>query len=299
METAKPTKTKKTPILKPAICAPDPNTILLEEEDDNRQFKYVKDKKKFFVLKGINYELINQKYGFILPKNNLKNITYIDDVIIKEPDVSVSFYEDNKKEYSCLVTMVNFENNKLPDKTNIKCFWCRHNFDSIPLGCPIKYSNNVIEKSYISHITKGEYFMRENITKNKLKNIGFDTETCRMKNSAVIDGINISLIRESFYLTDGIFCSFNCILSYIKDNNHNVLYKESYYLLKSLYLSLIGKKMEKIIPAPSWKLLNEYGGPLSIENYRNSFNKVEYNFIFNISNKTVEMYSLSNVFRKI
>jgi hypothetical protein len=32
----------------------------------------------------------------------------------------------------------------------------------------------------------------------------------------------------------------------------------------------------KIMPAPSWRLLVEYGGNLSINNFRNRFNKCNY-----------------------
>ena len=36
------------------------------------------------------------------------------------------------------------------------------------------------------------------------------------------------------------------------------------------------KKLYTINPAPSWKLLKEYGGHMDITTFRNSFNKIMY-----------------------
>jgi hypothetical protein len=177
-------------------------------------------------------------------------------------------------------------NNKLPSSTSIKCFWCKYNFESIPVGCPIKYVNPLIEKSYISQITKDKYYMRENIVKSKLKNL-----------------INIENIDQNFeitsfpydhYLTDGVFCSFNCCLSFIKDNSHDILYKESYSLLHSMYFDLVGKHMAKIIQSPHWRLLKDFGGNLSIEEYRKNLNIVDYKFMFNLR----DMHSISKVYKQ-
>lgn len=243
-----------------------------------------KSKSKYFTLKNVNFENVCSKYGLSNDKPKSKNITNIDDVLTREPEISVSFYEDNKKEYICSVSMLDM--NMLPLKTGIKCFWCRQHFDTTPIGCPIKYNNPIIEKSYISHITKGEYYIKENVSHEKLLDIEVGNDK-----TVVIDGIKTSQSRIPYYITDGIFCSFNCVLAFIKENNHNQLYKESLYLLNSLYYSLIGKHIEKIIPAPSWRLLKEYGGTMNLEAYRNSFNKIEYKYIFN-------MCPMSSVFRK-
>ena len=36
------------------------------------------------------------------------------------------------------------------------------------------------------------------------------------------------------------------------------------------------EKSDKIIEAPSWRLLQKFGGNLNIQDFRDSFNKIEY-----------------------
>jgi hypothetical protein len=246
-------------------------------------------KKRYFFLKNINIEEIEVRYGLSIVSNidnkydmKISGITNIIDVLVKEPEESVCFYEENGKEYKCLITM---KDEKVSN--TIDCFWCRHKFSTLPIGCPIKYVNKILEKSYISQITKGEYSMRENITKlrlGKIEDVSGSMET----------------VRESYFLTDGIFCSFNCVLAFIQDNKHNVLYKESNHLLKTLYEYLIGKKMHKICPAPSWRNIDNYGGSLSIDNYRKSFNKISLDFSFTTDAENIRsiMHPISFVYRK-
>lgn len=248
-------------------------------------------KKQSFTLKNVDIDAINVKYGLILISNIDKEAkisgdkTKISDIILSEPEYALSFLDENKKNYDCVATMVNFSTlETLPVFTDKKCFWCRHNFDSRPIGCPIKYVNSTIEKSYVSQITKDEYRMKENITKTKMDRI------LSMDHS----GINISSVGTDYYLTDGIFCSFNCTLAFINDNNKDSYYKDSIGLLHSLYKIFIGKKIEKLVPAPHWRLLSDYGGPFSINEFRDKFNKIMYEDIFKIV-----MKSISRVYKNI
>ena len=78
------------------------------------------------------------------------------------------------------------------------------------------------------------------------------------------------------YTVDGVFCSFNCSLAYIKSKNEtDYLFNDSLRLLNILYYNLFSIKME-IYPAPSWRMLIEYGGDKTIEEFRDGFNRVEY-----------------------
>lgn len=249
-------------------------------------------KKRNFVLKNIDIEKVYTKYGLTIVSNlNKENedsftTTKINDVISNDIEQSVIFLDENKKETKCVVTMVELlDNNKLPDKTDIKCFWCKHNFETNPIGCPIKYVNPLIEKSYISQITKDRYYMRENIINSKLKSL-----TSEKKDQQ----FDIQEYPFNHYLTDGIFCSFNCVLAFIKDNNHNIFYKESYSLLHCLYHDLVGKKIAKIIPSPHWRLLKDFGGPLTIGEYRKNLNTIDYKFMFTLR----DMKSISKVYKE-
>ncbi len=63
----------------------------------------------------------------------------------------------------------------------------------------------------------------------------------------------------------GHFCSFNCALSFNLDTNDNVWKKNS--LLHLLYFKTYDVNT-KIIPAPHWTVLKEFGGSLSIDEFR-------------------------------
>lgn len=254
-------------------------------------------KKRNFILKNIDISQLNdlnKQYGLTIISNLDKDkedslkTTKINEVITDDIEYSVTFLDENRKEYKCLATMVDIiSKEKIPDNTSIKCFWCKYNFDWKPVGCPLKYVNPIIEKSYISHITKDKYYMRENIIKSKLKNI--------LEKTNELSNIDITAFPHDHYLTDGIFCSFNCTLSFIKDNIHDVSYKESYSLLHCMYYDLVGKKIAKIIPSPHWRLLKDFGGSMSIEEYRNSFNIVNYKFAFNVR----DMKSVSKIYKEL
>ena len=252
-------------------------------------------KKRSFILKNIDIGLVNQKYGLVIMSNIDRQkeepvkSTKITDVIY-EAEPFVSFLDENKKRYQAVVTMIEYLQQKhLPTSTNLKCFWCKYPFETIPIGCPIKYVNSNIEKSYISHITKDKYYMKENITNQKLASIP----------NIILNNENIEIlpVENNYYLTDGIFCSFNCAMGFIRDNSHDSFYKESYSLLYSMYFHFIGKKPGTILPAPHWRLLSDFGGKLSIEEFRKTFQTISYEFLYNIRD-IIDMKPLSKVFKE-
>ena len=89
------------------------------------------------------------------------------------------------------------------------------------------------------------------------------------------DKETVKINNDNYYLTDGIFCSFNCCLAFIKNNLHNNIYNYSEIFLNQIYQNLFDNT-KKIIPAPSWRLLSKFGGHLCINDFRTNFNKIEY-----------------------
>jgi hypothetical protein len=88
---------------------------------------------------------------------------------------------------------------------------------------------------------------------------------------------------ESYYngifTCTGKFCSWECMMAYNIDiNDENISKRTSliYYKYKLTY-----NKDIVIKPAPSWKILDTFGGPITIEKYREnlSMNTVNYNYI--------------------
>lgn len=251
-----------------------------------------KSQKRTFMLKNLDPHSIKVTYGLLIVSNLQKGhgdddpnkITRIENVITVE-EHGVSFLDEHKKEIKCVATMVEWLSRKmLPSVTEMHCFWCRHQFTTSPIGCPISYVNPLIEKSYISQITKDKYFMRENVTRARLEEL----------EESAPSSMEIRTFPNHYFLTDGVFCSFNCVLAFVQSKYYDSFYSQSYNLLHNMYEQIVGKKMtmHKIIPAPDWRLLKVYGGTLSIEEFRRSFNHIEYKELFHVT----EMRALSRVY---
>lgn len=262
-----------------------------EKEGKNKKEKQApkeprtrKSTKFVFTLKNIKTDTIDQKYGISLVSNitalnsQPDNTTTIVELSDLNKDISldiISFLDESKRIYQCTISMIDLKTGKNAGTLKYKCYWCRHSFSSAPIGCPIRYVSSKAIKTYHSEVTKDNYTIKENITKYK-ENLLSNTDLFNNKNKS-----NIIITKEEYYETDGVFCSFNCCKAFIGDNKHNILYDKSDNLLIKLYgdmNTISNLKNIKINPAPSWRLLKEYGGTLSIEEFRNNFNKALYDF---------------------
>ncbi|MFO0089458.1 MAG: hypothetical protein ACK518_01350 [bacterium] len=220
-------------------------------------------KKLTFTLKNIDVRTINKKYGLEKDATPIET-TSIDDLYSNKNDFIYPYLDTSKRYY---ITMIDSMSKK--EISSQHCFWCRHSFKTIPIGCPIRYIPNKIIKTITSELSNDTYSICQTMTENETKL-----------------NINDKIVR-GYYETDGSFCSFNCCLAYIKDNIKNALYLHSEELLMKMYVECFDIEyslLKKIHPAPSWKLLKEYGGILTIEEFRDSFQKLVYldkNYIFN------------------
>ena len=246
-----------------------------------------KSSKYVFTLKGINTEKIDQKYGITIVSNISQNIdqplntTTITELTELNKDTSIdiiSFLDESKRLFQCNVSMIDFYNkNCIETLKGYICYWFRHQFSSKPIGCPINYVSSKVVKSYHSEVSKDDYMIKENITRYKSEKIG-ETDLFMTKNKS-----HIAMHKDEYFVTDGLFCSFNCCKAFIKDNKHNNMYEQSDSLLIKLYkdMNVDSNELSKIIkinPAPSWRMLKEYGGQLTIEEFREKFNKCTYDF---------------------
>tara|TARA_B110000483_G_C18194410_1_gene542360 strand:+ start:2244 stop:2690 length:447 start_codon:yes stop_codon:yes gene_type:complete len=81
---------------------------------------------------------------------------------------------------------------------------------------------------------------------------------------------------SKIYEVDGVFCSRECTNAYLYENSNNLLYKDSRQLLSLMYAQNTGHFHKKNLDrAPSWKLLQAYGGDMTIEQFRSSFDTVD------------------------
>ena len=120
-------------------------------------------------------------------------------------------------------------------------------------------------------------------------------------------GVPETYFQDKFYCI-GNFCSYNCALSYIIDCNDNVWKKIS--LLNLLYYKTYNTN-KKIVAAPNWKQLKEYGGNLTIDQFRKNsiINSSEYTLlhppietrvnIFEKYYKTQKSINSSSIYQKL
>lgn len=243
--------------------------------------------KYIFTLKNIDTEKIDQKYGIAIRSNlthdidpppvNITKLTELSDSIIDKRSQIISFLDESKKNYQCHISMIDFKTGKDVNSLKYHCYWDRHPFNSKPIGCPINYVSSKATKDYFSEISKEDRVIRENITRYK-RQLFYTNKTFMF--TAIKDKINckFDIDKGEYYETDGIFCSFNCMMAFIKENKHLRLYEQSYFLALKLYYDLTGIKDVIINHAPHWRLLEEYGGDKTINQFRENFNKLTYEY---------------------
>lgn len=235
-------------------------------------------KKYIFTLKGINTEKIDQRFGITLVSNiNMvtdeppTNTTKISDLSTNRntPEI-ISFIDEAKKPHKCSISMIDFETQKkfCADGYNsgYDCFWCRNAIPPtvVAIGCPINYVPSQVVKTYYSEISKDTYTIKESITPSRKKKIEESNDS------------RLVIHEKDYYLTDGIFCSFNCCMAYISENREKSMYSMSEMLLLKMYNNIYPDKVPCIQEAPHWRLLKQCGGHLNIKQFRESFSKIEY-----------------------
>lgn len=240
--------------------------------------------KHVFILKNIDHSYICKKFSI----NVLSNIDLIEEIqpekTTKISELSennipqiVSFLSESKSIIKCNVIMYDISSKNLEDIKNIDCYWCRYSFDTHPIGCPIRYYSNNLVKTYYSEISKDKYTIKENITLKKSKLFISDSKILQ-NDKNLDDNNNIKLLKNDYYETDGIFCSFNCCKAFISDNKHKPMYDSSNRLLIQMYNQIFETKINIIKEADDWRLLKKAGGMISIEKYRDNFNHVNYEY---------------------
>lgn len=152
-------------------------------------------KRKDTIIKKLKSQLNDQKNGI-------------------EQDNNPIFMKDAKKSLINL-KLINMNDNKnmvIVDKTNICCWWCCHNFDTIPCFIPDRY------------------------------------------------------INDKFYVF-GCFCTYNCAMAYNSNmGDYRVPLRNS--LIKELH-NRVFNTTDQIHLAPAKELLQKFGGPMTIEEFRN------------------------------
>ena len=225
----------------------------------------LKDDDNTITLKNINlYELTNQY--------NLKN-----EIVEKEPPLKQSNFSIVDEQAVKKVSKFK-EKTLLQNKKNVS---------------DISNLTSNLEKLGISNkeLLTLETFYKDDVVKDiKMIKYGtneYITKDCKghcwwCRNSIPTEwhplGIPVKKDKDSTYTCEGIFCSFNCIMAYIHTNPEGMRYKDSPMLIGQMYRQIFNRdiRLDKIIDAPSWKHLREYGGKMTIEEFRSTFNKLKF-----------------------
>lgn len=196
-----------------------------------------KKKGNIFKLTGVNPEEIDKKYEFKTHTVNPlveKNIP-TDSTKISELNHfkhNITLVDELKNAHNIRVSTVYEYSNK-----SFNCFWDRHPFTSPPIFCPVEKIHKPLIKNYVSNINGKTYKIQ--------------------------DSMQESEIQE--YNVDGVFCSVECCLAFIDEYRHNPMYQNSEYFIREIFPTSEYKR------APHWRILTEYGGNQSIEEFRKSF----------------------------
>lgn len=146
-----------------------------------------------------------------------------------------------------------------------KCFWCDLHIDKSPIGCPIKQIPT------------------------------YSSKTIKLRNN---ENVTIQLAQQNNqnkFITDKVFCSFNCVQGFINHNSWNDYYMHSTRLLSLMYYLMTGEKIQiNIAPAPCKSIMIDYGGDLTSEQYRNNFERILY-----IDSGNICMFPVSNLYEEV
>lgn len=87
--------------------------------------------------------------------------------------------------------------------------------------------------------------------------------------------------HEQIFYVFGCFCSFNCALAYNLNmtNDYRIVARTT--LINNICNKIYGKHIS-LEPAPRKEILESFGGKISIENYRKSFNNIETSYYLQI-----------------
>lgn len=250
-----------------------------------------------FTVKDVTLDYIDKKYNFTefekLGNNKFDSQVISKTKIIELPkemkQTNFSYIDEAKVEHVCTLTMKDCYNNNIMEKeNNISCFWCKNKFENKPVGCPIDFISDRVNKKYYSEITKNHYSLQESVTESQLQ---------QMKHIPM-DNFKFEHSQQTYYLIDGIFCSFNCCLAFIDENQWNPIYSKSKMYLNKIYHDLFPSTTSPISPAPSWRLLEEFGGELNINEFRKNFYKIDYVEYNEFLRPPVDWRPVSKIFEK-
>jgi hypothetical protein len=144
------------------------------------------------------------------------------------------------------------EKKKLPHKTDICCWNCTENFDTPPLGFPIRF----VPSFFVTTFRSEKEDAQPSVYRTDIHNAKSDDD---LKKDNVFE--------RDYFETEGIFCSFPCLISYGSGRSSKIEYNGWRGLVQRLHKKLFGKELVWRC-APDIRLLKKFGGHLTIDDFR-------------------------------
>ena len=212
-------------------------------------------------------EIIQLKKRGLKPKNKLIE-NKVNDIPINSEDESIIvhlpislndvesiYYEDIKTEENNIFikSESDFTTIKFKEENN-----CKQNKSE-------ETEDKLIEKI-------NQKILGKNLNKINVHNIQFKQNTkclwCKHSFSTLHVEMPEDYYNDTFYCY-GHYCSWNCMMAYNIDLNDTATWKRA-SLINLMFYKTYGF-FKEIIPAPSWLMLEDFGGILEINDFRNLF----------------------------
>jgi hypothetical protein len=216
-------------------------------------------------------EIITKKKRGRKPKKFNSNIIKADGSALPDEDVNS---EEEKIIFHLPITMNEINNHEIAS-TDMSIFIKNEkdikNNDSKLNMCKIKsYDSDSIETlKSSSNINQINLISNNVVNKITTHNLNFTKNTkcwwCRNTFESPAVELPEDYYNNTFFCT-GNFCSYNCMKSYNLDLNDTLTSKKE--SLMNLMYFLTYSEYKYIVPAPHWMALEEYGGTLTILQFR-------------------------------
>jgi hypothetical protein len=209
------------------------------------QYAYMKNKRK---VEEFEDEDGGMSLTLVSPEEDIS----MADILQEKSKRSYYFLDTHKVQNKMWPNMIDVTlTGPLPASTTKSCWWDRHSFQNRPIGCPLRY---IASASGAVGSTVGD--------------------------SATVPTLRGGEDKKVFE-TEGYFCGFPCCKAYIISQKSNPKYKDSLALLTMLFMSFYNR-IEYTPKAPTWKILKEYCGHLTIQEYRAAIGRLEYEETVNL-----------------
>lgn len=139
---------------------------------------------------------------------------------------------------------------RLPEKTDICCWYCTESFHTRPIGFPIRY----VPSFYLSTFKSDKEDAQPMVYRTEIHQRDEVKEP--------------NVYHRDYFETEGIFCSFPCMIAYGATQRGRIEYNGYRGLIQRLHRKIYGKEIVWRC-APDVRLLKKFGGHLSLEDFRN------------------------------